>query len=93
MAAGTTLIEPWRKKSHCVCDSGRTRKTTTIRSFSTVGFAAGTPQRCDAESRPRDVGVAEGGLERRDPTLLGGSGQSKFTLGALIQVAGEDDSA
>ena len=37
--------------------------------------------------------MAEGGLERRDPTLLGGSARSKFTLGALIQVAGEDDSA
>ena len=56
-------------------------------------ISVGAPQWRNTRSRPRDVGVAEGGLERRDPTLVGGRTRSEFTLGALLEVAGEDDSA
>ena len=44
---------------------GQDNDPTTIWQFSTVGFAAGTPQRCDAQST-WNVGMAEGGFERRD---------------------------
>ena len=37
--------------------------------------------------------MAEGCLELRDPTLFGGGVWSKLTLSALIEVAGEDESA
>ena len=37
--------------------------------------------------------MAESGLGRRDPTLVGGGALSEFTLCTLVEVAGEDDSA
>ena len=34
----------------------------------------------------------EGGLDRRDPALVGGATRSEFTYSTLVEVAGEDDS-
>ena len=37
--------------------------------------------------------MAESGLGRRDPTLVGGGALGEFMLCTLVEVAGEDDSA
>ena len=59
--------------------------------FSTVGFAAGTPQWSNAKRRPSNVGVAEGGFERRGPafTIAGW----RFPFNGLVEITSEDDSA
>ena len=66
--------------------------TATNRPLATAGLTAGTPQRCDAECRPWDVGVAEGSLKRRDPTFTP-IARWRNTFNSLIEVAGEDDRA
>ena len=45
MAAGTTLIEPWRTISHWVRDSGRTRKPQQSDHFPPLGLPTGPHSR------------------------------------------------
>ena len=58
-----------------------------------LGLSVGDPQWRNTRITPWNVGVAEGGLERRDPTLVDGGARSEFTLSTLVEVAGKDDSA
>ena len=60
--------------------------------FSTVGFAAGTLQRCNAKRRPRSVSVAESGIERRGPAFSK-IARWRFTFNGHVEIASEDDSA
>ena len=58
----------------------------------TVGFAAGTPQRSNTRSRPRDVDMAEGGFKRRDPAFAKVA-RWRFPSDSLAEIASEDDGA
>ena len=93
MVAGTTMIDPVAHDQPLGLRYWEHDETATIRPLTTAGLAAGTPQRRNSRRRLWDVGVAEGGLERRDPTLVGGSARQSFTLSALIEITNEDDSA
>ena len=86
-------MDPWRMTNHRFLDSGSTTQPQHSGHLKPWGSPSGTPQWRNARSRPRNFGVAEGGLERRDPTLVGGGARSQFTLSTLVQVAGKDDSA
>ena len=68
-------------------------ETATFGPHAAVGLTAGASQGRNTSSRPRNIGVAEGGLERRDPTLVGGGARSGFTLSTLVDVASKNDSA
>ena len=58
----------------------------------TVGFAAGTPQRCNAKRRPWNDGVAEGGFQRRDPAFTKVS-RWRVTFNGLVEITSKDDGA
>ena len=47
-------------------------KPAAVEAHAAVGLSAGNPQWRNTRSRPRNIGVAEGGFEWRDPTLDGG---------------------
>ena len=47
-------------------------KPAAVGPHAAVGLSAGTPQWRNTRSRPRNIGVSEGGFERSDPTLVGG---------------------
>ena len=47
-------------------------KPAAVGPHAAVGRSARAPQWRNTRSRPRNIGVAEGGFEWRDPTLVGG---------------------
>ena len=64
---------------------GKVNEPTAIGPCTTAELTARTPQRCDAESRPWDVGVAEGSLKRGNSPLIQRPVRYCFTLSASVK--------
>ena len=50
-------------------------------------LTAGALQRRNTSSRPWNIGVADGGLERKSSTLVSRSAGSELALSTLVEVA------